>query len=123
MGAILTPLIVPWIVIHLGWRWAFLLSGAAGFLWLFLWITVYKAPEEHPRCSPQELAYIRSDNEPPDAKVPWATLLGFRQTWAFLIAKFLTDPVWWFYLFWLPGFLQKEHGLNLMQLGFPLVAI
>jgi ACS family hexuronate transporter-like MFS transporter len=123
VGAILTPLIVPWITIHWGWRSAFLVSGAAGFLWLVLWMTVYRAPEEHPHCSPQELAYIRSGEDQSSAKVRWATLLGFRQTWAFLIAKFLTDPVWWFYLFWLPGFLQKEHGLNLVQLGLPLVAI
>jgi MFS transporter, ACS family, hexuronate transporter len=123
VGAILTPLIIPWITIHWGWRSAFLISGAAGLLWFILWMTVYRAPEEHPRCSTQELAYIRSDSEHSSAKVRWATLLGFRQTWAFLIAKFLTDPVWWFYLFWLPGFLQKEHGLNLVQLGLPLVAI
>ena len=123
VGAILTPLIVPWIVIHLGWRAAFLISGAAGLLWFVLWITVYRDPDEHPRCSPQELAYIQSSNDQRDVKVGWAALIGFRQTWAFLIAKFLTDPVWWFYLFWLPGFLQKEHGLNLMQLGLPLVAI
>jgi ACS family hexuronate transporter-like MFS transporter len=123
VGAILTPLIVPWIVIHMGWRSAFLILGAAGFLWFILWMAAYRAPEEHPRCSPLELAYIRSGNDPSSAKVRWATLLGFRQTWAFLIAKFLTDPVWWFYLFWVPGFLQKEHGLNLAQLGLPLVAI
>ena len=123
VGAILTPLIVPWIVIHFGWRAAFLVSGAAGLLWFALWMFVYRDPEEHPRCSPQELAYIRGGNEQRDAKVGWAALIKFPQTWAFLIAKFLTDPVWWFYLFWLPGFLQQEHGLNLAQLGLPLVAI
>ena len=123
VGAILTPLIVPWIVIHFGWRAAFLISGAGGLLWFALWITVYREPEKHPRCSAQELAYIRGGKEQSEAKVGWAALLKFRQTWAFLIAKFLTDPVWWFYLFWLPGFLQKEHGLNLVQLGLPLVTI
>ena len=123
VGAVITPLIVPWIAIHLGWRWAFLIAGAAGFLWLFLWLAVYRSPDQHPRCSAQELAHIRGDNIREQAKIPWQTLLGFRQTWAFLIAKFLTDPVWWFYLFWLPGFLQKEHGLNLSQVGLPLVAI
>ena len=123
VGAILTPLIVPWLVIHFGWRAAFFVSGAAGLLWFALWVIVYRDPERHPRCSPQELAYIRGDNEQPEAKVGWAALIKFRQTWAFLIAKFLTDPVWWFYLFWLPGFLQQEHGLNLAQLGLPLVAI
>jgi ACS family hexuronate transporter-like MFS transporter len=123
LGAILTPLIVPWIAIHLGWRWAFLIAGAAGFLWFALWIVVYRTPEGHPRCSASELAYIRTGNDRVARKVRWATLLGFRQTWAFLLAKFLTDPVWWFYLFWLPGFLQKEHGLNLAQVGLPLVVI
>lgn len=123
VGAILTPLIVPWIVIHFGWRAAFLVSGAAGLLWFALWVAVYREPEEHRYCSPRELAYIRGDNDQRDTKVGWAALIKFRQTWAFLIAKFLTDPVWWFYLFWLPGFLQKEHGLNLVQLGLPLVAI
>ena len=123
VGAILTPLIVPWIVIHFGWRAAFFVSGAAGLFWFALWMIVYRDPEKHPRCSPQELAYIRGGNEQRNAKVGWAALIKFRQTWAFLIAKFLTDPVWWFYLFWLPGFLQKEHGLNLAQLGLPLVAI
>jgi MFS transporter, ACS family, hexuronate transporter len=123
VGAILTPLIVPWLVIHFGWRAAFFVSGAAGLLWFALWTIVYRDPEKHPRCSPQELAYIRGDNEQREAKVGWAALIKFRQTWAFLIAKFLTDPVWWFYLFWLPGFLQQEHGLNLAQLGLPLVAI
>src|SRR5579862_6627656 len=123
VGAILTPLIVPWLVIHFGWRAAFFVSGAAGLLWFALWTIVYRDPEKHPRCSPQELAYIRGDNEQREVKVGWAALIKFRQTWAFLIAKFLTDPVWWFYLFWLPGFLQQEHGLNLAQLGLPLVAI
>lgn len=123
LGAILTPLIIPWIVIHFGWRAAFFVSGAAGLLWFALWVIVYRDPEKHPRCSPQELAYIRGGNEQRNAKVGWAALIKFRQTWAFLIAKFLTDPVWWFYLFWLPGFLQQEHGLNLAQLGLPLVAI
>lgn len=123
VGAILTPLIVPWIVIHFGWRAAFLILGAAGLLWFALWILVYREPEKHSRCSAEELAYIRAGNDQRDAKVGWVALIKFRQTWAFLIAKFLTDPVWWFYLFWLPGFLQKEHGLNLVQLGLPLVAI
>ena len=123
VGAILTPLIVPWIVIHFGWRAAFFVSGAAGLLWFALWMIVYRDPEKHPRCSPRELAYIRDGDAQRSADVGWASLIKFRQTWAFLIAKFLTDPVWWFYLFWLPGFLQKEHGLNLAQLGLPLVAI
>jgi len=123
VGAILTPLLVPWITMRLGWRWAFVITGAIGFLWFLLWMAVYRKPEDHPRCSSAELDYIRSDGEKPAARVPWAQLLGYRQTWAFLIAKFLTDPIWWFYLFWVPGFLQREHGLNLMQIGLPIVVI
>jgi MFS transporter, ACS family, hexuronate transporter len=123
VGAILTPLIVPWITIHFGWRWAFLITGVIGFLWFVLWMAVYRKPEEHPRCSASELAYIQSDGAKPAARVAWARLLGYRQTWAFLLAKFLTDPIWWFYLFWVPGFLQREHGLNLMQVGLPIVVI
>jgi MFS transporter, ACS family, hexuronate transporter len=123
VGAIVTPVLVPWITFHLGWRWAFLITGAIGFLWFLLWMAVYRKPEEHPRCSAKELAYIRSDCEKPAAPVAWTRLLGYRQTWAFLIAKFLTDPIWWFYLFWVPGFLQREHGLNLIQVGLPLVMI
>ncbi len=123
VGAILTPLLVPWITVRFGWRWAFVITGAIGFLWYLLWMAVYRKPEEHPRCSSAELQYIQSDREKPAARVPWAKLLGYRQTWAFLIAKFLTDPIWWFYLFWVPGFLQREHGLNLMQIGLPIVVI
>lgn len=123
VGAIVTPLLVPWITVHYGWRWAFLLTGVVGFLWFLLWITVYRKPEDHALCSAQELALIQSDAENDAARVRWARLLGYRQTWAFAIAKFLTDPIWWFYLFWVPGFLQREHGLNLTQVGLPLVTI
>jgi MFS transporter, ACS family, hexuronate transporter len=123
VGAILTPLIVPRIAEHLGWRWAFVIIGAVGMLWFLLWMAVYRKPEEHARCSGQELNYIRSDREPPKARVPWLTVIRLRQTWAILTAKFLTDPIWWFYLFWLPGFLQTQHGLNLRQIGWPLVTI
>jgi MFS transporter, ACS family, hexuronate transporter len=123
VGAIMTPLIVPWITIHLGWRWAFLITGAIGFLWVLLWLAVYRKPEEHPRCSAGELDYIRSDGEKPTVRVPWTRLLGYRQTWAFLLAKFLTDPIWWFYLFWVPGFFQQRHGLNLTQVGLPIVVV
>jgi MFS transporter, ACS family, hexuronate transporter len=123
VGAVLTPIFVPWITIHFGWRWAFVVTGAIGFLWLVLWIAVYRKPEEHAQCSAAELAYIRSDPPTPVVRVPWARLLGYRQTWAFLTAKFLTDPIWWFYLFWVPGFFQKQHGLNLTQIGFPVVVI
>jgi len=123
MGAILTPLIVPWITLHFGWRAAFLMTGALGFGWLIFWIAIYRRPEDHPRCSEAELAYITSD--PPETleKVTWLSLVRYRQAWAFILGKFLTDPIWWFYLFWVPDFLQREHGLPLIEIGLPLVVI
>src|SRR5260221_71563 len=123
VGAIVTPLLVPWITFRYGWRWAFVVTGAVGFAWFALWMAVYRKPEHHPYCSAEELAYIKSDREVPAARVPWLRLLAYRQTWAFALTKFLTDPIWWFYLFWVPGFLQREHGLNLTQVGLPLVTI
>ena len=123
VGAIITPFMVGWITHQFGWRWAFVITGGLGLLWFLLWMAVYRKPEEHPRCMPAELAYIQSDRQAPSARVPWLRLLSYRQTWAFMAAKFLTDPIWWFYLFWVPGFLQKEHGLNLLHLGPPLAAI
>ncbi len=123
VGAILTPLIVPWITIHWGWRWAFVITGALGFVWLIFWLAFYRKPEDHPRCSKSELAYIRSDPPEPPRKFTWGSLFPHRQTWAFAIGKFLTDPIWWFYLFWVPDFLQREHGLLLSQIGLPIVTI
>jgi ACS family hexuronate transporter-like MFS transporter len=123
VGAIITPLVVPFIALTYGWRWAFIVTGAIGFIWLLFWLLIYRRPEEHPRLSPGELAYIRSD--PPEAttKIPWARLFPHRQTWAIAIAKFLTDPVWWFYLFWLADFLKKEYGIGLSKLSLPLIVI
>jgi ACS family hexuronate transporter-like MFS transporter len=123
VGAILTPLIVPWITIHLGWRWAFIITGSLGFAWVVLWLLLYHKPEDHPRCSKSELAYIRSDPAEPAGKIGWWWLLTRRQTWAFVFGKFLTDPIWWFYLFWVPDFLQRQHGLRLMQIGLPILVI
>ena len=123
VGAIVTPLLVPWITFRYGWRWAFLVTGAIGLLWFLVWIAVYRKPEAHPLCTADELAYIQGDAESPGESVPWFKLIAYRQTWAFALTKFLTDPIWWFYLFWVPGFLQREHGLNLTQVGLPLVTI
>ena len=123
VGAIVAPLVVPWIAINYGWRWAFIITGAIGFVWLVFWITLYRKPEDHPRVSPSELAYIRSDPEESEVKIPWARLLQHRQTWAFAAGKFCTDPIWWFFLFWLPKFLNETYGLTLSGLGPPLVVI
>jgi ACS family hexuronate transporter-like MFS transporter len=123
IGALITPLVVPWITITWGWYWAFVATGAIGLLWLLAWLPIYRAPESHPRVSPSELAYIRSDPPDPVTRVSWKAVLPLRQTWAFMAGKFLTDPVWWLYLFWVPDFLNRNYGINLGQVGPPLVVI
>jgi ACS family hexuronate transporter-like MFS transporter len=122
-GAIVTPLTVPWIALHWGWRWAFVITGALGFVWLIFWLVLYRKPEEHPRVSKAELAYIRSDPSEPIRKIKWISLFPHRQTWAFVMGKFMTDPIWWFYLFWIPDFLQRRHGLALIKIGLPIMVI
>ncbi len=122
-GAMVTPLVVPWITIHWGWRWAFVITGGVGIFWLAFWLLLYRKPEEHPRMSKAELKYIRSDQQEPVDRVRWGKLLSFRQTWAFASGKFLIDPIWWFYLFWIPDFLQRRHGLALIEIGVPIVVI
>jgi len=123
VGAILTPLLVPWVTLTFGWQWAFIVTGALGFVWLAFWLALYRPPAEHPRVSAAELAHIQSDPREPTTTVAWRRLLGYRQTWAFACGKFLTDGVWYFYLFWLPKFLAAEHGVQLSGLALPLVAI
>jgi ACS family hexuronate transporter-like MFS transporter len=123
VGALATPLLVPLIVIYWGWYEAFIITGALGFIWLVFWMVIYKRPEEDTRLSRAELEYIQSDPAEPAARIPWARLFPHRQTWAFAIGKFLTDPIWWVYLFWLPDFLNKQHGLELKNFGLPLAII
>jgi len=124
VGAIVAPLVVPWIARNWGWQWAFILTGAMGFIWLALWIPLYAKPEEHPRVTKAELAHIQSDPpDPPAAKVPWLKLIPRRQTSAFAIGKYLTDPIWWFYLYWIPPYLRDNHKLDLTTIGPPLIAI
>src|SRR6266508_4298073 len=123
-GAILTPLIVPWIALTWGWQWAFIATGSLGFLWLVLWLAVYQSPERHPRVSEAERAHILSDPaDAPVARVSWAHLLTHRQTWAFAVGKLLADPVWWFYLYWLPKFLDAKYGIKLAQVALPLIVV
>jgi ACS family hexuronate transporter-like MFS transporter len=123
IGAIVAPLTVPWIAINYGWQWAFILTGAIGLLWLAFWIPIYARPEVHPRVTREELAHIQSDPQDPAAKIPWVRLIPYRQTSAFAIGKCLTDPIWWFYLYWIPPFLRDKHGLDLTTIGPPLIAI
>ncbi len=123
VGAILAPLTVPFIALNWGWQWAFIALGAVGFLWLIFWLPLYRRPELHPRVSAAELAHINSDPAEDTAKAPWLQLLGHRQTWAFAAGKFLTDTIWWFYLYWTPKFLDKQFHISLSKLGAPLVVV
>ncbi len=124
VGAFVTPFAVAWILSTLGsWRWAFILTGALGFLWLILWFIIYKRPEEHPQLSKEELAFIQSEPEEKAEKTPWLPLFRHKQTWAFTIGKCMTDPIWWVWLFWVPGFLNKKFGIDIKAMGVPLVVI
>lgn len=125
IGAVLAPIAVPVAVALWGLRSAFLMTSGLSVLWLVTWLAFYRRPQRHPRVSAREFQYIRegSDDQAPRARVPWMHLLRHRQTWAFAAGKFLTDPVWWFLLFWLPKFLHHRYGLDLTELGPPLVAI
>jgi MFS transporter, ACS family, hexuronate transporter len=123
VGAILTPLLVPWIALWWGWRAAFLLIGALGFAWTIAWLWLYRSPEKHPRLSVDELAYIRSDGPESTERISWGGSLKYRGTWAFIVGMCLTSPIWWFYLYWVPDFLFKQYGLDLTTMGLPLVVI
>jgi ACS family hexuronate transporter-like MFS transporter len=122
-GAIVTPLIVPVITLHFGWRAAFLITGGFTVLWLVIWLAMYRPPRQHRRLGRAELALIESDPPDPPVSIPWVSLLKVRETWAYAIGKFLIDPIWWMYLFWLPEFLVRRHHLDLETFGPPLVAI
>jgi len=123
IGAIVTPLVVPAIVLTWGWQAAFIVTGVAGLVWLPIWLLVYKRPREHKKVTAAELAHIESDPADTVEKVAWTKLLRYRETWAYAIGKFLIDPVWWMFLFWLPDFLGKRYGLDLKTFGPPLVVI
>ena len=123
IGALLTPLIVPPLTYAYGWQWAFVATGALGVAWLAVWWPLYGAPATHPRVNEAELALIQSDPPDPPVQIPWLSLIRYRQTWAVAAAKFGTDPVWWLYLFWVPDFLHRRHGIDLQSMALPLVAI
>lgn len=125
VGAIITPVGVAWIVVAMGWGWqaAFLISGALGFVWLVFWMRFYRPVDGNPRVNAAEQAHILSDPIEADTPIRWTELIRHRQTWAFAIGKFLTDPIWWFFLFWLPDFFGKNYGLDLKTFGPPLIAI
>jgi MFS transporter, ACS family, aldohexuronate transporter len=121
-GAVLAPLAIPWIALRFSWRMAFLLTGITDLVWLMFWLAMYRKPSKHPKVSAQKLAYIQSDPPATEKPAPFLLLLAKPQTWAYSLAKILSDPVWWFYLYWLPKFLSSR-GLSLAHLGRPLAVI
>ncbi len=123
IGATIAPFLVGFVVLRFGWHYAFLTTGFFAAVWLVLWLTIYSPPEKDTHVSPAELAYINSDPPESTEKIPWARLFPHRQTWAYLCGKMLTDPIWWFYLYWLPGFLFAKYGLSITAMGLPLLII
>jgi MFS transporter, ACS family, hexuronate transporter len=129
VGAILAPLTVPWIMVHWGWESAFIIIGGAGFLWLLFWFMFYERPEKQKRLSAAEFAYIHSGEEETmtevevQVKVKWLQLLTYRQTWAFTFGKFMTDGVWWFFLFWLPAYLKAQYNVVDEAVALPLAVL
>ena len=124
LGAILAPLIVPWVALHYSWHAAFLVTGFFSAVWIVLWYNKYRKPADHPTLTGAELRHIYQEAAAQmGPSAPWRKLLGFRQTWAFAIAKLLTDPIWWFFLFWLPDFFSKQYHLDLKHVGLPLVVV
>jgi ACS family hexuronate transporter-like MFS transporter len=124
VGAVVAPLLVPWLFLTYGWQWAFIITGGIGFVWIILWLAIYHPPASHPRLSAGELAYIQSDPpEPVRRKIAWLTLLRLRQTWSFILAKFLTDAVWRWYLYLLPLFFNQNFKLDIKNFGLPFITI
>ncbi len=129
IGAIVTPIAVPWILINYNWQTAFIVTGLLGFVWLILWVIFYEKPSKQKRLGAAELAYIESDKDEAVSavddgiKVSWIKLLGFKQTWAFVIGKFLTDPIWWFYIFWLPDFFESVYKIKLQAASWPVATV
>jgi len=127
IGAIVAPLTVPFIAVEWGWKVAFVITGSFGFVWVILWWLTYDKPIHHKKVSKEELDYIQSDEvqtaQSKEEKVSWLKLLSFKQTWAFVLGKFLTDPIWWFYLFWLPDFLESQYGLKGTQVAMPVAIV
>ena len=123
IGNIAVPMVVPALVFAVGWRAAFVVVGALGLVWLCFWLLIYRKPEDHPKVSAEELAFIQSDPPEKTERVPWARLLPLKETWAFSVAKMLTDPIWWFYLFWLPRFLQETFHTSISTNRTPIVVV
>ena len=123
IGAIFCPLFVPWLVSRWGWQGTFVLTGFLGLVWLGFWIWLYRSPDQHPRVSAEELAYIRKDPPETPVRIRWVSLLNRRQTWAFMLGMMASSPIWWFFIYWMPDFFNKRFGLGLKEMGLPLSII
>lgn len=123
IGAMAAPVMVAFLNARFGWQSAFVATGIFSLLWLIIWLRSYRPPQDHPGVSTAELRWIQSDSAAPSGSIPWTALIGHRQTWAYIAGKALTDPIWWFFVFWLPKFLNEQHHLSLTQLGWPIVFI
>jgi ACS family hexuronate transporter-like MFS transporter len=123
IGATLAPFAVGFLLYRLGWQYAFLATSVFAILWLVLWLTMYRNPADDPRVSAAELAYINQGSPSASSKIAWSKLIPHRQTWAFVAGKVITDPIWWFYLYWLPGFLNARFGLTVSGMALPLLVV
>lgn len=125
VGAITAPIIVSGITLAMGWQWAFIITGALGFIWVVFWLAWYQSPEKHPKISRQELEYIYQDEEENtnEKSLKWSSLFKYKQTFAICSTRFISDWVWWFFLFWIPDFLSKTHGINIKEVVLPLIVI
>jgi len=125
IGAIIAPLIVTAISLSLGWKWAFIITGSLGFIWLIFWIMWYRVPESHPKISKKELEYINQDPADPGSgtRIRWIDLIKLKQTRAICLTRFISDWVWWFFLFWIPDYLHKSHGINMKESVLPIIFI
>lgn len=124
LGAILSPLIIPIIALKWGWQWAFIFAGILGFIWLIFWFFTYKKPEETATLSSSELTHIQQDEkETETVKLPWKSIISYKQTWGIMLSRFLTDPIWWFFLYWLPKYLNSNFHIDLTHIGLPLIIV
>ncbi|HEY4154221.1 MAG TPA: MFS transporter, partial [Puia sp.] len=129
IGALLVPLFIPWILSRYGWQEAFIITGALGFIWLIAWRLFYEIPEKQKRLLPAELEYIKSDHSPGEKTkeagpgIRWIQLFGLRQTWAFIVGKFFTDPIWYFFLFWLPSYFSNTYDMDLKKPSLPMILV
>ena len=123
VGAIVTPLIVPIIAVTFGWRMAFIVTGLLTVVWLAAWLLFYRTPAQHKGLSGEERAWIESEPLEEQLPIPWRTLLRLRQTWAYILGRFLIDPIWWTFLFWLPDFFNRQYQVKMLDFGPPLIAV